>query len=565
MPGVGKRSLVETVQLARAPGAAVGDADAVAGQPASGGSPLPDAVRGKMERSFGADFSGVSVHQDGRAGAMGAQAYAQGDHLHFGPGQYDTSSHAGQALIGHELSHVVQQREGRASVPQGKGAAVVADAGLEAEADRHGELAAQGLPIGSSSAPSVSGGAAIQKKGPTDPPAPAEPPAGKTAQAHTFTVPAITPLGPIPDAVNRNQVINQTYHQLDTAMTGYLGEPLVANWYTYGQHASREAGTEIRALQMGLQMLREIVPMLSGLTFGNPISAFNSARIAVRMFRRILDLMNTDGLMRQAMQLAMAKAGISEAELSGLVSEAETVLIEAPTATLNPFAMYHMVRFIAHVTGMVAKLIVAIPAIIAAVEKVYENMKRGNREIYENVAPAGHNFLQAALSAPNGVPGAMAFVGDTNGFLAAAFADYGEIRRLGDEARAAPGTPEAATKLAQRHDKAMHANLLVGYQEQLVILQPIFNTMMQELTAMSGTMVLHDPNGVHPLANNWGDFYTRMGIDPARAPADPRTITPGSLPPLLPAAQRHGTISEYFNDNVDNERIHQAPPPIAPG
>ena len=52
-----------------------------------------------------------------------------------------------------------------------------------------------------------------------------------------------------------------------------------------------------------------------------------------------------------------------------------------------------------------------------------------------------------------------------------------------------------------------------------------------------GTMVLHDPNGVHPLANNWGDFYTRMGIDPSKAPADPRTITPGTLPPLLPRAK----------------------------
>jgi hypothetical protein len=37
------------------------------------------------------------------------------------------------------------------------------------------------------------------------------------------------------------------------------------------------------------------------------------------------------------------------------------------------------------------------------------------------------------------------------------------------------------------------------------------------------------------------------------------------MPPLLPAAQRHGTISEYFNDNTDNEKIHEAPPPIAPG
>lgn len=567
-PAVGKRTAVEMVQFARAPGAAAAaDPAAVASEPASGGAPLPEAVRGKMERSFGADFSGVHVHQDGRADAMGAQAYAQGEHLHFGAGRYEPSSHAGQALIGHELAHVVQQREGRASVPQGKGAAVVADPGLEAEADRQGELAAQGLHAGAgSTAAGVTGAGAIQRKGPADPPGPAaEPPAGQVAQAHSFAVPAIPPLAPIPDPVNRNQVINQTYHAIDAAMTGYLGDPLVANWYTYGQHASREAGTEIRALQEGLQVLHDVLTTLASLNFGNPISSFQAAVTAIRMFRRVLDLLNTPGLVQQAIQLALSKAGISKADIQSLVNEAATVLIESPGAAMNPIAMYHMVRFIGHVASMVGKLIAAIPAVISAVEKIYENMKRGNREIYENVAPAAHDFLQAAQGAPSGVPGAMAFAGDTNGFLAAAFAEYGEVRRLGDEARAAPGTPDAATKLQQRHDKAMHANLLIGFQEQLVILQPIFDTMMQELAAMNGTMVLHDPNGVHPLANNWGDFYTRMGIDPSRAPADPRTITPGSLPPLLPAAQRQGTISSYFNDNVDNEKIHEAPPPISPG
>jgi hypothetical protein len=429
------------------------------------------------------------------------------------------------------------------------------------------QLAAEpGVATGDSSAVAGAPGV-IQRQVATGGPAPAAAPrAGAVAKAHTFTVPTITDLNTIPDAVNRNQTINQTYHQIDAAMTGYLGDPLVANWFTYGQHASREAGTQIRSLQMGLQVLRDIPPTLAGLSFGaNPITAYNSAVSAIQIFQRILDLMNQDGLIRQSMQLAFAKAGITEADLRNLVTEATTVLTEAPTAAMNPFAMYHMVRFIGHVTAMVAKLIVATPAVIRAVELVYDNMKLGNKEIYENVAPAAHNFLQAAQGAPNGVPGTMAFAGDTNGFVSAAFVEYGEIRRLGDEARAAPGTPEAAAKLAQRHDKAMHANLLIGFQEQLIILQPIFHTMMQELNAMSGTMMLHDPNGAHPLANNWGDFYTRMGIDRTRAPADPRTITPNSLPPLMPAAQRQGTISSYFNDNVDNEKIHEAPPAIAPG
>jgi hypothetical protein len=512
-------------------------------------------VRGKMEQSFGADFSGVNVHQDGRADELGAKAYAQGENIHMGSGSYDPFSPTGQALLGHELAHVVQQREGRASSAQGKGGAVVADTSLEAEADHQGELAAQGLPAtaGSSAAAGQAAGGAIQMKGPP------EPPAGQVAAAHTFTVPTIPDLNRIPDAVNRNNTINQTYHAIDAAMTGYMGDPLVANWFTYGQHASREAGTQIRNLQMGLAVLQDVKQTLLGLAFGfNPIAAFQSAQAAVRAFQRVLDLMGQDKMMEQVIQLAFAKAGISTADLNNLINDAVNVALSLG----NPFMI---ARFIGRVTDMVARMIVAIPGILEAVERIYENMKKGNKEIYENVAPAARTFLMAAQGAPNGVPGAQAYAGDTNGFLAAAFTEYAEVRRLGDEARATPGTPAAAAKINQRRDKAMRANLLIGFQEQLIILQPIFDTMQAELASMNGTMQLHDPNGAHPLANNWGEFYTRMGIDPARAPADPRHITPNSLPPLLPPSQRQGTISSYFNDNVDNEKIHEAPPTIAPG
>ncbi|HTJ44103.1 MAG TPA: DUF4157 domain-containing protein [Kofleriaceae bacterium] len=553
-PVPGRRSLIDTVQL-KADGAPMAGAPLA---PASGaGAPLDGGTRGMMERSFGADFSGVRVHQDGAADSLGASAYARGDNLHFGAGKYDPASQGGRELIGHELSHVVQQREGRAATPQGKGGSILTDASLEREADHQGALAAQGLPArsGGSSAASVSDGP-VQGR---------DLPAGQVAHNHAFAIPTIIDLNTIPDAVNRNQIINQTYHAIDAAMTGYLGDPLIANWFTFGQHASREAGTQIRNLQMGLDMLRQMGPMLAGLAFGNPITAIRSARTAIQMIQRILDLMGQDALIRQAIQLAMMRAGITEAELRELVSQAEDMLIAAAAGPLNPVAMYRGVRFIGHVTSVVGKLIVAIPAIIRSLELVYDNMKRGNKEIYENVAPAARQFLLAAQAAPDQYPARQGFAGDGSGFMAAAFAEYVDCRRLGDEARATPGTPEAAQKLAQRHDKVQHANLLIGFQEQLVILQPIFDTMQAELRAMSGTMTLHDPNGAHPLANNWGDFYTRMGIDPATAPPDPRTITPGTIPPLLPAARRRGTIGSYFGDNVDDERVHEAPPTITPG
>lgn len=111
--------------------------------PSTGGAPLPGALQAKMSTAFGADFSTVQVHLDDRAGAIGAQAFASGDNLHFAPGQYDPDSQGGQELIGHELAHVVQQRAGRVAAPA-QGAGLVIDDALEREADDLGARAARG-------------------------------------------------------------------------------------------------------------------------------------------------------------------------------------------------------------------------------------------------------------------------------------------------------------------------------------------------------------------------------------------------------------------------------------
>ena len=108
----------------------------------SGGLPLPDDVRAKMETAFGADFSDVRVHIGREASSLGAIAYTWGSNIHFAPGQYNPHTLQGQKLLGHELWHVVQQKSGRVKNPFGGGVAVVQDHALEAEADRMGIKAA---------------------------------------------------------------------------------------------------------------------------------------------------------------------------------------------------------------------------------------------------------------------------------------------------------------------------------------------------------------------------------------------------------------------------------------
>lgn len=106
-----------------------------------GGSPLPAPLLAKMEAAFGADFSGVRVHVGPQAARIGAIAFTTGNDLYFAPGRYQPGSVQGQQLIGHELAHVIQQRQGRVRTPH-SGVAVVSDRALEAEADRLGMRAA---------------------------------------------------------------------------------------------------------------------------------------------------------------------------------------------------------------------------------------------------------------------------------------------------------------------------------------------------------------------------------------------------------------------------------------
>ncbi|MEU7604201.1 DUF4157 domain-containing protein [Streptomyces sp. NPDC041003] len=74
------------------------------------GRPLDDATRTDMEARLGADFSDVRIHSDSAAKAsaaeVGARAYTSGSHVVIGDGGHDKHT------LAHELTHVIQQRQG---------------------------------------------------------------------------------------------------------------------------------------------------------------------------------------------------------------------------------------------------------------------------------------------------------------------------------------------------------------------------------------------------------------------------------------------------------------------
>jgi hypothetical protein len=81
----------------------------------SSANPLDRESRAYFEPRFGQDLSQVRLHTGEPAArsarAVGALAYAAGEHIVLGAG-YSHGSSAGRHLLGHELAHVVQQREG---------------------------------------------------------------------------------------------------------------------------------------------------------------------------------------------------------------------------------------------------------------------------------------------------------------------------------------------------------------------------------------------------------------------------------------------------------------------
>jgi hypothetical protein len=79
-----------------------------------GGQPLDPASRATMERAFDTSFADVRLHTGAEASALsreiGALAFTTGDDVFIRDDTASPDTEDGQRLLGHELTHVVQQR-----------------------------------------------------------------------------------------------------------------------------------------------------------------------------------------------------------------------------------------------------------------------------------------------------------------------------------------------------------------------------------------------------------------------------------------------------------------------
>lgn len=96
------------------------------------GAPLPEAVQRHLEQGLNYDLSAVRIHDDQEADKLArkvnAIAFTSGQDVYFQSGKFDPNTQTGLELLAHEVTHTVQQSQGKV----GKG--VDPDSGLEMEA-----------------------------------------------------------------------------------------------------------------------------------------------------------------------------------------------------------------------------------------------------------------------------------------------------------------------------------------------------------------------------------------------------------------------------------------------
>jgi len=80
------------------------------------GSSLSKSTQSFFQSRIGHDFSDVKIHTDEHAAksasSINALAYTTGNHIVFNKNQYQPETTAGKKLLAHELTHVVQQKNG---------------------------------------------------------------------------------------------------------------------------------------------------------------------------------------------------------------------------------------------------------------------------------------------------------------------------------------------------------------------------------------------------------------------------------------------------------------------
>lgn len=358
------------------------------------------------------------------------------------------------------------------------------------------------------------------------------------ANGSRFTkIPTLVDLRSIPDPTNRNNAITQSYHEFSLALTAYLGEPYLSNWFTYAKYASFSFGQKIRELTVGRETLVRVLAMPFRFDMG-PV-------------RRLLgDLCN------------LPQAGKSFAPLIKLALTQANV----PEELREEIACGRLHEQWSKFLEQIQSLWRAADNLQHSISRLQNGIVQGNAQIYESVTPAARIFLEKASGASTAQ---YLDPADRNDFLPTAFALYAEVRKLADQLVNLPEGSERQSMILRREEFTNRANLLIGFYEQFWVLQKHFDNMKDELRVITSNGSFEDPYGVHrvlPNGGDWVNIYQRMGMASDIGSQPPVSLTPANLPALFPPQdkRRHGTIGEYFIEGLNRRLLDQPVPELLP-
>lgn len=216
----------------------------------------------------------------------------------------------------------------------------------------------------------------------------------------------------------------------------------------------------------------------------------------------------------------------------------------------------------------------------------------GNIAIINDIAPAFDTFLRAESAGKDGVA-ALRAAGfgreplDRHGLILQAFERYAAARRISDEMlqkytpeqlaafeeawRTGDPVPERLVSethnyltfqqdIARRQNLTLHANLLLGFHEQLVSLQSpeVFDhpEVAKMMEVLSRGMVFEDVRGKTPLlpnGGNWAEFTKRMGLKEVSPTATFNPVVFDGVETkdmLIELKDPDGTVRKYFTSGM---------------